>query len=108
HADGTRRTERSRHWPPLAASGPLERVATALLDHALSQPTPQPVSLLRLDAGELGPVLHAQAPLFGDPIAARRNRLTAALTDQADRHGTSVLGRWRLEPLAEDGWTLED
>lgn len=64
--------------------------------------------MLRLDAGELGPVLSFQAPLFGDPIEARRNRLTAALTDQADRHGASVLGRWRLDPLDPEGWTLEN
>jgi protein ImuB len=108
HADGTRRIARRRQWPPLAVGGPLQRAAAALLDQALAPSISQPVSVLRLDAGALGPALGSQTPLFGDPLDARRDRLRAALTDQADRHGASVLGRWRLNPLDPEGWTLDD
>jgi protein ImuB len=107
-ADGTRATARGRHWPPLCTAAPLARAALALLDRVLAQPTPEPIITLRLDAGELGPSLGTQAPLFGEPVAARMQRLAAVLTDQTDRHGTAVLGRWRADALAPDGWTHED
>jgi nucleotidyltransferase/DNA polymerase involved in DNA repair len=107
-ANGTLATARTWHWPPLCAGVPLERAALALLGRILAQPTAEPVSLLRLDAGALGPNQGLQSPLFGDPLAARLHRLTAVLADQAGRHGAAVLGRWRADALAPDGWTHED
>jgi nucleotidyltransferase/DNA polymerase involved in DNA repair len=106
-SDRTRRVVRSRHWPPLGASGPLVRAALALRDRAHERLAATPIQTLRLEAGELAPDQGGQAPLFGDPVTARRERLTALFADQADRHGSALLGRWRPDPLSPDGWTRE-
>jgi hypothetical protein len=99
---------RGRYWPPLGTRSPLVQGVLALLGRACAAPIPDAVDGLRLEAGELVPAQAPQAPLFGDPVSARQDRLAAVLADQAGRHGAALLGRWRPDPLAADGWTHEE
>jgi protein ImuB len=99
---------RASAWAALYTADTLARAALPLLERCLSLPTPQAVEELVLEAAELGPAPTTQAALFGDPLSARRARLDGVLEDQVRLHGTALLGRWRSDPVADDGWRHDD
>ncbi len=108
--NGAALVRRLERWPALSRELELATAAATLLDGLCVrlQATPTALSAFALVAGGLVAAPSEQPALWGDPRAARQNRLSAVLQAQAQRHGKSAFHHWQADPLTDDGWREQD